>query len=86
MELAGKTFLVTGGKSGLGEATAIELARAGAQVEILDLPEVDVTDEDAVGGGRRSLPASTRCTAPSTARASAAPHASRSSISASFGA
>ena len=48
MEIAGRTFLVTGGKSGLGEATAARLERAGATVEILDLPETDVTDEAAV--------------------------------------
>ena len=48
MEIAGRTFLVTGGKSGLGEATASRLERAGATVEILDLPETDVTDEGAV--------------------------------------
>ena len=48
MEIAGRTFLVTGGKSGLGEATAARLGGAGATVEILDLPETDVTDEEAV--------------------------------------
>ena len=48
MQIGGKTFLVTGGKSGLGEATAARLESAGARVEILDLPETDVTDEDAV--------------------------------------
>ena len=48
MEISGRTFLVTGGKSGLGEATAVRLERAGATVEILDLPETDVTDERAV--------------------------------------
>ena len=48
MRIEGRTFLVTGGKSGLGEATAARLERAGAQVEVLDLPETDVTDEDAV--------------------------------------
>jgi NAD(P)-dependent dehydrogenase (short-subunit alcohol dehydrogenase family) len=48
VEIAGRTFLVTGGKSGLGEATAARLGRAGANVEILDLPETDVTDEAAV--------------------------------------
>ena len=48
MQIAGKTFLVTGGKSGLGEATVARLESAGAQVEVLDLPETDVTDEEAV--------------------------------------
>jgi NAD(P)-dependent dehydrogenase (short-subunit alcohol dehydrogenase family) len=48
LEITGRTFLVTGGKSGLGEATAARLERAGATVEILDLPETDVTDEGAV--------------------------------------
>ena len=48
MELAGKTFLVTGGKSGLGEETGRVLEQAGAKVVVADLPETDVTDEDAV--------------------------------------
>jgi NAD(P)-dependent dehydrogenase (short-subunit alcohol dehydrogenase family) len=48
VQISGRTFLVTGGKSGLGEATAARLAAAGGTVEILDLPETDVTDEDAV--------------------------------------
>jgi NAD(P)-dependent dehydrogenase (short-subunit alcohol dehydrogenase family) len=48
MEIAGRTFLVTGGRSGLGEATAALLQSKGATVEILDLPETDVTDEAAV--------------------------------------
>jgi NAD(P)-dependent dehydrogenase (short-subunit alcohol dehydrogenase family) len=48
VEIAGRTFLVTGGKSGLGEATAALLRARGGTVEILDLPETDVIDEDAV--------------------------------------
>jgi NAD(P)-dependent dehydrogenase (short-subunit alcohol dehydrogenase family) len=48
VEIRGRTFLVTGGKSGLGEATAARLEEAGGRVEILDLPETDVTDEAAV--------------------------------------
>src|SRR5206468_5925805 len=48
VRIEGKTFLVTGGKSGLGEATAALLEASGAHVEILDLPETDVTDEAAV--------------------------------------
>jgi NAD(P)-dependent dehydrogenase (short-subunit alcohol dehydrogenase family) len=48
VRIEGRTFLVTGGKSGLGEATAALLERRGATVEVLDLPETDVTDEDAV--------------------------------------
>ena len=48
MRISGRTFLVTGGGSGLGEATAAMLEREGANVAIADLPETDVTDADAV--------------------------------------
>ena len=40
--------MVTGGRSGLGEATAAMLEREGANVVVADLPETDVTDADAV--------------------------------------
>ena len=48
MEITGRTFLVTGGRSGLGEATARLLEDAGGRAVIADLPETDVTDEGAV--------------------------------------
>ena len=58
MDIAGRTFLVTGGGSGLGLATARMLARAGAGVVAADLRgesepgirfvEADVTDEASV--------------------------------------
>jgi NAD(P)-dependent dehydrogenase (short-subunit alcohol dehydrogenase family) len=64
MELNGTSAVVSGGASGLGEATARELARAGAEVVIADLNEergkavaaeiggrfvrADVTDESSV--------------------------------------
>jgi NAD(P)-dependent dehydrogenase (short-subunit alcohol dehydrogenase family) len=48
VKIAGKTFLVTGGRSGLGAATAALLEAEGARVVIADLPETDVTDEGAV--------------------------------------
>jgi NAD(P)-dependent dehydrogenase (short-subunit alcohol dehydrogenase family) len=48
MEVAGRTFLVTGGASGLGAATARLLEEAGGRVVVADLPETDVTDEEAV--------------------------------------
>ena len=57
MEIAGRTFLVTGGGSGLGAATARMLADAGANVVVADLGrqeeigrfvETDVRDEASV--------------------------------------
>jgi NAD(P)-dependent dehydrogenase (short-subunit alcohol dehydrogenase family) len=58
MDIAGRTFLVTGGGSGLGLATARMLAGAGASVVVADLRgepeagirfvETDVTDEESV--------------------------------------
>ena len=37
MDIQGQAVLVTGGASGLGEATARELARLGAKVAVLDV-------------------------------------------------
>lgn len=67
MKLQGIAAVVTGGASGLGEATARELASAGAKVTIFDINEergsavakelggvfarVDVTSEDSVTAG-----------------------------------
>ena len=61
MRVEGKTFLVTGGGSGLGAATAERLANGGANVVVADLKgegsgdnfrfvETDVTDEGSVRG------------------------------------
>ena len=79
VEIAGKTFIVTGGRSGLGEATAAMLEREGATVVIADLPETDVTDADAVQALVEL--AATSSTAPSTAPGSAAAPASSASRS-----
>ena len=51
MEIKGLGAIVTGGASGLGEATARMLAARGAQVAVLDLPRskgVEVAQE--IGG------------------------------------
>jgi NAD(P)-dependent dehydrogenase (short-subunit alcohol dehydrogenase family) len=48
VEIAGRTFLISGGRSGLGAATARLLEESGGRAVIADLPETDVTDEDAV--------------------------------------
>ena len=39
MKIEGKTAIITGGASGLGEACVHRLAGAGAQVVVLDLNE-----------------------------------------------
>ncbi|KAI9684143.1 MAG: hypothetical protein M1829_003413 [Trizodia sp. TS-e1964] len=39
MKLQGRTFVVSGGASGLGKATVVNLCQAGANVSILDLNE-----------------------------------------------
>jgi NAD(P)-dependent dehydrogenase (short-subunit alcohol dehydrogenase family) len=64
VEIPGRTFLVTGGGSGLGLATARMLAGAGANVVAADLKgesganlrlvETDVTDEGSVGAAVQS--------------------------------
>ena len=48
MRLDGRTFIVTGGRSGLGAATVALLEQSRARAVVADLPECDVTDEDAV--------------------------------------
>ena len=48
LRLEGKTFLVTGGRSGLGAAVVAMLEDAGASAVVADLPECDVTDEASV--------------------------------------
>ena len=59
MQIQGQAALVTGGASGLGEATARELARLGAKVAVLDrnqaLAEKVAAEINAVMGKRVSL-------------------------------
>jgi NAD(P)-dependent dehydrogenase (short-subunit alcohol dehydrogenase family) len=57
MQIARKTFLVTGGASGLGAATARLLEESGGHAVVADLPETDVTDEESVQGLVDSLDA-----------------------------
>jgi NAD(P)-dependent dehydrogenase (short-subunit alcohol dehydrogenase family) len=58
MKLDGASALITGGASGLGNATATRLAAAGVSVVIVDLPSSAGADAVArLGGNARFLPA-----------------------------
>ena len=53
-DLSGKTALVTGAASGIGEATAKTLANAGAYVYVCDLDEINGTRVAGEIGGRKA--------------------------------
>lgn len=55
MQLAGRVALITGGAAGIGRATALRFAEAGAAVVIFDLAEAEaaaVAEEIRTAGGR----------------------------------
>ena len=64
MELEGRVAIVTGGGRGIGRATALELARLGADVVIaeLDKPSAERTAAEVKALGRRALAIATDVT------------------------
>jgi 2-hydroxycyclohexanecarboxyl-CoA dehydrogenase len=78
MSLEGRTAVVTGGASGIGESICLRLARDGADVAILDLNTAgaEAVAETIRGGGRRALAIATDVSkAASVAAAATAVHA-----------
>src|SRR4051812_34433027 len=71
MELQGTTAVVTGGASGIGRGTALELARRGADVVVADIHDERLGDTAAAIAalGRRCLPV--RCDVTSDAEVAA---------------
>ena len=58
MQIAGKTFIVTGGASGLGRASAEAIIGAGGNAVILDVnAETGKAAEQALGSRARFAPA-----------------------------
>ena len=57
MEIEGKVAVVTGGASGIGRSTALELARRGADIVVADLNDVRIEEmkQEIEGLGRRYL-------------------------------
>lgn len=56
MSLASRIALVTGAASGLGRATAVRFANAGAQVVLLDLPQAaDMANDVAKSLGEKAI-------------------------------
>ena len=58
-KLVGKVALVTGASRGLGQAMAVGLAEAGADIAGLDILESDETGEQVQALGRRYYPINT---------------------------
>ncbi|MEI8080762.1 MAG: SDR family oxidoreductase [Actinomycetes bacterium] len=55
-DLIGKTAVVTGASQGIGQATAFALAKAGANVASIHLPDEDKTTQEGIRSmGRRAL-------------------------------
>jgi len=71
MELKGQVAIVTGGGRGIGRATALELARLGADIVIADLDQAGAkrTAEEVAALGCRSLALSTDVTSRADLRA-----------------
>ena len=64
--LAGKTALVTGASRGIGRATALELARMGADIVVAELDQANAerTASEMRGLGRRALVVQADVTSP----------------------
>jgi len=71
MELKGQIAIVTGAGRGIGRATALELARLGADIVIADLDQAGAkrTAEEVAALGRRSLATATDVTSRADLRA-----------------
>jgi len=71
MELQGQVAIVTGAGRGIGRATALELARLGADVVIAELDQAGAkrTAEEVGALGRRTVVAQTDVTSPADLRA-----------------
>src|SRR5207253_3230023 len=73
MELAGQAAIVTGGGRGIGRATALELARQGADIVIAELDKAgaEKTAAEVQGLGRKALVLPTDVTKPADLKAMA---------------
>ena len=73
MELSGQSAIVTGAGRGIGRATALELARLGADIVIaeLDKPGAEKTAAEVQGLGRKALVLVTDVTKPDDLKAMA---------------
>ena len=71
MELTGQVAIVTGGGRGIGRATALELARLGADIVIAEMDQAGAkrTAEEVAALGRRAVAATTDVTSRADLRA-----------------
>jgi NAD(P)-dependent dehydrogenase (short-subunit alcohol dehydrogenase family) len=54
--MTGKHVVVTGGNGGLGRTVVARLRESGAEVHVLDMPQVDATDEAQIAAYYAALP------------------------------